>query len=46
MRRNYKLERLENGETFVTRERGSSMCPIGLVLALLPSQKLINNTKV
>lgn len=28
MRRNYKLERLENGETFITSERGSSMVPL------------------
>ena len=28
MRRNYKLERLENGETFVTNERGNSMVPL------------------
>ena len=28
MGRNYKLERLERGETFVTSEKGSSMSPI------------------
>ena len=28
MRRNYKLERLENGETFITSERGNSMSPL------------------
>jgi len=28
MRRNYKLEKLENGETFVTKEGGNSMHPI------------------
>jgi hypothetical protein len=28
MRRNYKLERLLNGETFVTSESGSSMIPL------------------
>ena len=28
MGRNYKLERLEKGETFVTNEKGNSMCPI------------------
>lgn len=28
MRRNYKLERLENGETFVTSEKGNSMIPL------------------
>lgn len=26
--RNYKLERLEKGETFITSERGNSMVPI------------------
>jgi len=26
--RNYKLERLQNGETFVTSEKGNSMVPI------------------
>ena len=26
--RNYKLERLENGETFVTKEKGNSMMPL------------------
>jgi hypothetical protein len=25
--KNYKLERLENGETFITKERGNSMNP-------------------
>ena len=28
MGRNYKLERLQNGETFVTSEKGNSMVPI------------------
>lgn len=28
MRRNYKLERLLSGETFITSERGSSMVPL------------------
>jgi hypothetical protein len=28
MFRNYKLERLQNGETFVTSEKGSSMVPL------------------
>ena len=28
MNRNYKLERLLNGETFVTSEKGSSMVPL------------------
>lgn len=28
MTRNYKLERLENGETFKTSERGNSMVPL------------------
>jgi hypothetical protein len=28
MRRNYKLERLENGETFITSEKGNSMVPL------------------
>lgn len=26
--RNYKLEKLQNGETFVTSERGNSMIPL------------------
>jgi hypothetical protein len=26
--RNYKLERLQNGETFITSEKGNSMVPI------------------
>ncbi len=26
--KNYKLERLQNGETFVTSERGNSMIPL------------------
>ena len=26
--RNYKLERLENGETFITSEKGNSMTPL------------------
>jgi hypothetical protein len=26
--KNYKLERLENGETFITKERGNSMNPL------------------
>lgn len=26
--RNYKLEKLENGETFVTKEKGNSMMPL------------------
>lgn len=26
--RNYKLERLENGETFITKEKGNSMMPL------------------
>lgn len=25
---NYKLQRLQQGETFITSERGNSMCPI------------------
>lgn len=28
MRKNYKLERLLNGETFITSEKGSSMMPL------------------
>ena len=28
MKRNYKLERLQKGETFITSERGNSMSPI------------------
>ena len=28
MRRNYKLERLQNGETFITSEKGNSMVPL------------------
>lgn len=28
MRRNYKLERLQNGETFITNEKGNSMVPL------------------
>ena len=28
MNRNYKLERLQNGETFVTKETGNSMVPL------------------
>lgn len=28
MRKNYKLERLQNGETFVTSEKGNSMVPL------------------
>lgn len=28
MGRNYKLEKLERGETFITKECGNSMCPI------------------
>ena len=28
MRRNYKLEKLESGETFVTSEKGNSMVPL------------------
>jgi len=28
MRRNYKLERLQNGETFITSEKGGSMTPL------------------
>lgn len=28
MRRNYKIERLEKGETFTTKERGNSMVPL------------------
>ena len=28
MNRNYKLERLLNGETFTTKERGNSMIPL------------------
>lgn len=28
MRRNYKLERLLNGETFITSEKGNSMVPL------------------
>lgn len=26
--RNYKLERLQNGESFITKERGNSMMPL------------------
>ncbi len=26
--KNYKLERLQNGETFITSERGNSMAPL------------------
>lgn len=26
--RNYKLERLQNGETFITKEKGNSMIPL------------------
>ncbi len=26
--RNYKLERLQNGETFITHEKGNSMVPL------------------
>jgi len=26
--KNYKLERLQNGETFITSERGNSMVPL------------------
>ncbi len=26
--KNYKLEKLQNGETFVTREKGNSMVPL------------------
>lgn len=26
--KNYKIERLQNGETFVTSERGNSMFPL------------------
>jgi hypothetical protein len=26
--KNYKLERLENGETFITKEKGNSMNPL------------------
>jgi len=28
MRRNYKLERLEKGESFITSEKGNSMVPL------------------
>lgn len=28
MNRNYKLERLQNGETFITSEKGNSMVPL------------------
>ncbi|MDG1950420.1 MAG: hypothetical protein P8J32_06440 [bacterium] len=28
MRRNFKIEKLENGETFTTKERGNSMVPL------------------
>lgn len=28
MRKNYKLERLQNGETFITSEKGNSMVPL------------------
>lgn len=28
MKRNYKLERLQRGETFITSEKGNSMVPI------------------
>jgi len=28
MGRNYKLERLENGESFITSEKGNSMVPL------------------
>lgn len=28
MRRNYKLEKLQNGETFITSEKGNSMVPL------------------
>ena len=28
MRKNYKLEKLQNGETFVTSEKGNSMVPL------------------
>lgn len=28
MRRNYKVEKLENGETFQTSEKGNSMVPL------------------
>lgn len=28
MRRNYKLEKLQQGETFVTKEKGNSMVPL------------------
>lgn len=28
MRRNYKLERLQNGESFITSEKGNSMVPL------------------
>lgn len=28
MRRNYKLEKLQNGETFETSEKGNSMLPL------------------
>lgn len=28
MRRNYKVERLEKGETFITSEKGNSMVPL------------------
>lgn len=28
MRKHYKIEKLENGETFTTKERGNSMVPL------------------
>ena len=28
MKRNFKLEKLQNGETFITNEKGNSMTPI------------------
>lgn len=28
MKRNYKLERLQNGESFITSEKGNSMVPL------------------
>lgn len=28
MRKNYKLERLQNGESFITSEKGNSMAPL------------------
>ncbi|MEO6302384.1 MAG: hypothetical protein ABIP51_04370 [Bacteroidia bacterium] len=28
MNRNYKLEKLQNGETFITSEKGNSMVPL------------------